>query len=77
MPAYAVIKLSKVGSSAFTATVCPQLRAKDVNHAFTTGLWVKKKFVKTWPPGYITHCLRTVTKNNKMFLGGDPQNPKI
>ena len=38
MPAYAVIKLSKVGSSAFTATVCPQLCTEDVNHAFSTGL---------------------------------------
>ena len=26
-------------SSAFTATVCPQLCAENVDHAFTTGLW--------------------------------------
>lgn len=38
MPAYAVIKLSKVGSSAFTATVGPQLRAEDVDHALAAGL---------------------------------------
>ena len=38
MPAYAVIKLSKIGSSAFTATVGPQLCAKDVYHALATGV---------------------------------------
>lgn len=38
MPAYAVIKLSKVGSSAFTATVCPQLGAEDVDHALAAGV---------------------------------------
>ena len=25
----------------------------------------------------VTHCLGRVTKNCKMFLGGDPQNSKI
>lgn len=39
MPANAVVKLSEIGSSAFTATVGPQLRAKDIDHALATGLW--------------------------------------
>ena len=38
MISYAVIKLSKIGSSAFTATVGPQLRAEDVDHALATGV---------------------------------------
>lgn len=39
MPANAVVKLSEIGSGAFTATVGPQLRAKDVDHALAAGLW--------------------------------------
>ena len=38
MPSYAVIKLSKIGSSAFTATVGPQLCAEDADHALATGI---------------------------------------
>ena len=38
MISYAVIKLSKIGSSAFTATVGPQLRAEDVDHALAAGV---------------------------------------
>ena len=39
MPTNAVIQLSKVGSSAFTATIGPQLSTEDIYHAPTTGLW--------------------------------------
>ena len=39
MPTYTVIQLSEIGSSAFTATICPQLCSEDVYHTPAAGLW--------------------------------------